>query len=550
MSYSKTWSAVVSTVSSLTQQKAEITTSLLLAWTSVCAVCVSSAVKYQSGHQNYAFITSHSSAVNTSLWNPETGKTFSRRAKNEQSFCESWQLLHLRLQTEEMFFKFKFNGNYEAIPNFSPLDTAWWITHWLTWHSECKASFQLVFQKLSSLLTVFGFWSPSPFISSVNHIPVTGMDFGVNPILCWILSPASSISTLLLPSPTYTLEIQTQCQSSQQQLIPHYQSSNLCAVPDLVLVWTSVAGPSSAVLVTWHVVYIQWASFCSKHAVCTHLRVGKIREKRWFILIFSKWQRLVSSQYNGTVHQAHLSTTKYCSKHEQHASLAYYICIMQIEKHIQDKLKKKKAACEKGFGQDYSCFNLRTAKDFKLTVVQQTENRQWKSVLWQRCSTPTHSQHILLEDAKSTVFHLYTGSYSLLRRYWKHMYTAGKPSLLDWGSVSEVYFCLHFYPMQIRKSVYQSWISAVKTLCMQPDAWDHSYFQSHKQTCQIQRNKYSQCEYDVNHKMLALVYCLQKRCQTSKKEKILCGPSHSLMPDSCLQRSGFIPLHHFSLSPR
>lgn len=181
MSYSKTWSAVVSTVSSLTQQKAEITTSLLLAWTSVCAVCVSSAVKYQSGHQNYAFITSHSSAVNTSLWNPETGKTFSRRAKNEQSFCESWQLLHLRLQTEEMFFKFKFNGNYEAIPNFSPLDTAWWITHWLTWHSECKASFQLIFQKLSSLLTVFGFWSPSPFISSVNHIPVTGMDFGVSP---------------------------------------------------------------------------------------------------------------------------------------------------------------------------------------------------------------------------------------------------------------------------------------------------------------------------------------------------------------------------------
>ena len=60
------------------------------------------------------------------------------------------------------------------------------------------------------------------------------------------------------------------------------------------------------------------------------------------------------------------------------------------------------------------------------------------------------------------VFHLCTISYSLLGRYWKHVYTAEKPSLLDWDSISEVYFCLHFYPMQIRKSVYQCWISSVK----------------------------------------------------------------------------------------
>lgn len=107
---------------------------------------------------------------------------------------------------------------------------------------------------------------------------------------------------------------------------------------DLFSAQISSAGAGTGVLVTKHVVSINTEAAFAASVPCTHLRVEKIRGKRWFILICSKWQRLVSSQYNRTVHQAHLSTTKYCCKHEQHASLAYYICIMQIEEHIQDKI--------------------------------------------------------------------------------------------------------------------------------------------------------------------------------------------------------------------
>lgn len=259
--------------------------------------------------------------------------------------------------------------------------------------------------------------------------------------------------------------------------------------------------------------------------VHTQLRVEKIRDERWFILICSKWQRLVSSQYNSTVHQAHLSTTKYFCKHEQHASLAYYsICIMQIEEHIQDKIKKKKKKrqlLQKASGKITHVWIWELLKTFNLGECskQQADNGNepcdkapalphilgtfFQEVLKPGCSIPAPSPVLCWADTESVCVQL-RSHHSWMEIQSQKLIPASTPS-----------------PCKSPNPVTDAEHPLCKALRIQTDAAAPSQPQSPTETCQIPGDKYSHCEWGITHTMLVPIHWLQTQVGLPRKKNTL-----------------------------